>query len=246
MPKRLTICPHLSLEELQKRYRNCSDPVEPSRYHIIWLLAQQKQVKEVAALTSYSSDWIYKLARRYNQQGVQGLLDGRHNNPGAAPLLSEVQQAQLWQVLQEPPADGGLWNSRKVADWLSELLDRPISRQRGWEYLRQMEFRLKVPRPAHQEADPFEQEAWKKNSKLKLPKSKLSIHQPLLNSGLWMNIVSDSSPFSDASGPSEEKTLWLQAIGVTNGFGSMVLFILKQEKPTSGFFPRSTLSCLIA
>jgi hypothetical protein len=77
-------------------------------------------------------------------------------------MLSDVQQAQLWQVLQSPPPDGGLWNGRKVADWIAQLIGRPVSRQRGWEYLRQMTFRLRVPRPHHEEADPIEQQDWKK------------------------------------------------------------------------------------
>ncbi len=59
-------------------------------------------------------------------------------------------------------AFGGLWNGRKVADWLSEVTGTHISRQRGWEILRQMTFRLRVPRPSHTKSDPFEQEAWKK------------------------------------------------------------------------------------
>lgn len=50
----------------------------------------------------------------------------------------------------------------KVANWMSELLDRRVSPQRGWEYLREMRFRLLSPRPQHEEADPVEQEAWKK------------------------------------------------------------------------------------
>ncbi|NMG21398.1 hypothetical protein DP116_18865 [Brasilonema bromeliae SPC951] len=39
-----------------------------------------------------------------------------------------------------------------------------ISRHRGWEYLKQMTFRLRVPRPEHRSSDPIEQENWKKNS----------------------------------------------------------------------------------
>lgn len=61
-----------------------------------------------------------------------------------------------------------MWNGRKVADWLSELTGKSISRHRGWEYLKQMTFRLRVPRPEHGEADPIEQENWKKNSILLL------------------------------------------------------------------------------
>lgn len=52
-----------------------------------------------------------------------------------------------------------------VADYLSELLGVRISRQQGWEYLKQMEWRLRVPRPVHQDADQEMQEEWKKKWK---------------------------------------------------------------------------------
>jgi len=74
-------------------------------------------------------------------------------------LLNDVQQANLWQALKRLAPDGGLWNGRKVADYLSELIAQPISRQQGWEYLKQMRMRLRVPRPSHQQADPEEQES---------------------------------------------------------------------------------------
>ncbi len=41
--------------------------------------------------------------------------------------VSDGKLAQLWQALQSPPLDGGLWNGRKVADWMSELLGRRVS-----------------------------------------------------------------------------------------------------------------------
>jgi transposase len=162
MPKRITIAPHLSLEELESRYRKATDPVERSHYQILWLLAGGKTSFQVAEVTGYSLEWIRTVARRYNQLGSEGVGDGRHNNPGAKPLLDEVQTSQLLQSLEGPASDGGLWNGRKVADWMSEVLERRVSPQRGWEYYQEMEFRLRVPRAAHQEADPIEQEDWKK------------------------------------------------------------------------------------
>ena len=86
---------------------------------------------QVIAVTRYTAN-----VRRYNQLGVNALKDKRHQHPGTQPLLSLVEQAQLLQTLRTPTADGGLWNSRKVAEWMSNLLDRPISVQRGWDYLR--------------------------------------------------------------------------------------------------------------
>ncbi len=168
MPKRITISPHLVVEELERRYRRAKDPVERSHYQIIWLVAIGKPSSEVAAVTGYSRYWIYELVRSYNRLGPEALGDWRHQNPGATPLLDDQQQANLLLALRSHAPDGGLWNGRKVADYLSELLGVAISRQQGWEYLKQMEWRRRVPRPAHQEADPDEQEAWKKKLEQKV------------------------------------------------------------------------------
>lgn len=163
MPKRLTIACHYKTDELLNKYRQEKDPVTIRQYQIIWLLASGKKSEEVAQTTGYTVYWVRELARRYNRQGIEGLGDRRHNNAGGQTLLDEFQTAQLLQAIQEPPPDGGLWNGRKVADWMSDLLGRKVSRTRGWEYLKAMEYRLRIPRPENQQADLKEQEAWKKN-----------------------------------------------------------------------------------
>ena len=78
---------------------------------------------------------IYELVWGYNRVGPETLGDGRHQNPGPKPKLDDVQQANLLQALRGLAPDGGLWNGRIVADYLSELIGQPISRQQGWEYL---------------------------------------------------------------------------------------------------------------
>ena len=107
--------------------------------------------------------------RTHNAQGANALGDKRHDNPGKPTLLDDVQQAQLLQALQEAPTDGDLWDGPKVAQWMSELLGRPLHPQRGWEYLKAMGYRLVRPRPSHVESDPIVQEQVEKNS------------QPMLN-----------------------------------------------------------------
>jgi hypothetical protein len=74
-------------------------------------------MSQVTAVTQY----IAKVGR-YNQLGANGLKDKRHQHPGTQPLISQVQQAQMKQTLQTPPADGGLWNRRKVAEGLSNFI----------------------------------------------------------------------------------------------------------------------------
>ena len=162
MPKRITIAPHLSLEELERGYRQTTQATKRSHYQVIWLLAQGKTSEEVSGVTGYGRSWIYEIVRSYNRYGSEMLGDQRRKNVGNQPLLNEVQQGQLWQALQEEPPDGGLWTGPKVAAWISELLGRPVYPQRGWEYLKGLGWRLRVPRPEHYSSDLQEQEAWKK------------------------------------------------------------------------------------
>ncbi|MCT7971641.1 helix-turn-helix domain-containing protein [Laspinema olomoucense] len=142
MPRRITIQPHLSVAELESRYRHSKDPVERTHYQIIWLLAKGFPTEQVAEVTGYCREWIRQVARRYNQEGGAGVGDRRHDNPGAERLLSPQQETELWKALQGPPPTGRLWNSRTVADWISERIARPVAVQRGWDYLQQMKARL--------------------------------------------------------------------------------------------------------
>ena len=164
MPKRITIQPHLSVEDLQIRFRAAQTVTQAHHYQIIWLLAQGKTTAEVMEITGYSRNWIYELVWGYNRNGPDSLGDHRCENQDFDPLLNDEQQAQLWMALQQPPPDGGLWNGRKVAEWMSKILGRSVARQRGWEYLKSMRFRLRVTRPEHEHTDFLEQEEWKKKS----------------------------------------------------------------------------------
>jgi transposase len=166
MPKKIKLESHLSTAKLEERYRGARDPIERSHYQIVWLISQGKTTREVMAVTGYSRNWIEQLSRRYNERGPEALGDQRHHNPGAKErtLLSVHEQRELAELLKKPPADGGMWNSRKVAEWIEHNTGRKVGRQRGWEYLRKLGNTPKVPRPAHAKADPAQQEAFKKVS----------------------------------------------------------------------------------
>src|SRR3954470_18601002 len=120
MPKTIKLEPHLGSEELEERYRKAHDPVERSHYQIVWLISQGKSTSQVMEATGYSRGWIQQLARRYNADGPEALRDRRHQNPGARDraLLTAEQQHELQEALRKPPPDGGMWNSRKVGEWI--------------------------------------------------------------------------------------------------------------------------------
>ncbi len=55
--------------------------------------------------------------------------------------------------------------SRRVAEWIGRRTGRSgVRAQRGWEYLRKLGHTPQVPRPSNADADPDEQEAFKKSS----------------------------------------------------------------------------------
>ncbi|MCA1837783.1 MAG: winged helix-turn-helix domain-containing protein [Actinobacteria bacterium] len=167
MPKTIKLEAHLNSEELENRYREAHDPVERSHYQIVWLISEGKTTRQVMEVTGYSRGWVQQLARRYNTGGPEALGDRRHRNPGARDraLLSAEQREKLAEALRKPPEDRGMWNSRKVAEWIEGKTGKATSKQRGWEYLRRLGHSPKAPRPHHAKADKREQEAFKKGSR---------------------------------------------------------------------------------
>jgi transposase len=161
MARRMTLAPHLSVEELHQRYREAEDPVARSQWQMLWLLAGGTPTAQVAAMTGYTVRWVQEIARRY-RAGPAAIGDRRHTNPGAAPLLDARQQEQLRQALVGAAPDGGLWTCRSVAAWMSTHLGRPVSEQRGWEWMRRLGFTPQRPRPRETRANPEAQAAFKK------------------------------------------------------------------------------------
>ena len=164
MPRQGTLIEDLSVADLEQRYRSCADPVARSHFHILWLRAQGQTTHQVATVTGYSPHWIRTLVRRYNAGGPEAMGDQRHHNPGGQWLLSQEQKQQLEQALQQPPQDGGLWTGPKVAAWIAKQIDKPVHAQRGWDYLRLLEYTPQIPRPRHYKADAEAQEDFKKNT----------------------------------------------------------------------------------
>jgi transposase len=169
MPKTIKLEPHLSSKELETLYRGARDPVARSHYQIVWLIGEGKTTTEVMEVTGYCRDWIQRLARRYNRGGPDALGDRRHRNPGAPDraLLDPDQRDELARALREPPPDGGMWNSPKVGEWIERKSGKAVGskKQRGWDYLKDLRYSPKVPRPHHDKADKAEGEAFKKGSR---------------------------------------------------------------------------------
>jgi transposase len=166
MARRIQLQPHLSVDQLERRYRAAKEPHERSWWQILWLLGRGQSAGQVAQVTGYSRYWIGQLAKRYNAQGPAGMRNRQHTTSRRAPpLLSAERQEELRQALQGPTPEGSRrWTARAVAAWMAVRLGRPVGVQRGWDYLQRLKHSQQLPRPRHALADPAEREAFKKNS----------------------------------------------------------------------------------
>src|SRR5829696_3840219 len=161
------IVEHLSLRELETRYRASQDATEARHLQAIWLLAQGRTVLEVAEVLAFVPRWVEQLAARYNASGPAALGDQRRRNGKAASLLTEAVLAALAKRLKEPPEDGGLWSGPKVASWMARHLGlAKLHSQRGWEALQRIGWSPQAPRPRHaRAATPEQQAAFKRGSR---------------------------------------------------------------------------------
>ena len=160
---RIPVAPHLSHEQIDRRYRGCTDPAEKTRWHVLWLVTRPDgplSATTAAGLVGFTPAWGRAILKRYNDRGPEGLADGRRGN-GADPKLTPRQQAELYAALQGPPPDHGLWTGPKVAAFVRDRFGVAVWPQTGWQWLKDLGFRLVVPRPRHPKAaTPEQQRVW--------------------------------------------------------------------------------------
>src|SRR3982751_800839 len=141
------IVEHLSLRQLETRYRASQDATEARHLQAIWLLAQGRTVLEVSEVLAFVPRWVTQLAARHNASGPAALGDRRRRNGKAASLLTGDVLSALAARRKAPPEDGGLWSGPKVAAWMARHLGlAAVHPQRGWEALKRLELSAPAPR----------------------------------------------------------------------------------------------------
>lgn len=151
-----------SVSELKRRYKRSTCAVERRRVQVIWWLTEGKSRAEALELSAYSGVQFREILKRYEVDGLEGLRDLRHENPGAPTLLGDEELLLLAQEVRKDYAKGKVWNGNRVVEWAKEVLDKEIYPQRAFEYLSQIGFSKQSPRRRHKKADSISQEEYKK------------------------------------------------------------------------------------
>ncbi len=86
---RIQIAPHLDSSQLKQRYQDCQDSKKKNYWHIIHMLSRSDipmTAEQVAETMEVSTDWIRKLARRYNRLGPIAITGNRQHKDNRGHL----------------------------------------------------------------------------------------------------------------------------------------------------------------
>lgn len=152
---------------LAEEAARCLRSLPDGRIHLR-LLAISKSahypIGEVASFFEVSRSTLTQWIRRFREGGIEGLSDRPKGHRIALLGQAELEVIGAW--LRESKDDAG-----NPKHWTLEELRQAIKRRFGiditlmplWRQVRALQFRQKIPRPAHADADPEAQQAFKKN-----------------------------------------------------------------------------------
>src|SRR5260370_2660502 len=136
MSRRIHLQPHLSVDELERRYRAAKEPNERTWWQLLWLLAQGRTATELSAVTGYRAYWIGQIAKRYNEQGPAGMQNRRHTTSyRPPPVLSLALQEELRAALAEAAARNEPWTGGGGGGCVAERRGHPRFHHSGLTYL---------------------------------------------------------------------------------------------------------------
>jgi len=150
---------------LQDEIRRSQEARYDHRLHGILLVAQGMTAGQVAELLGDAPRTVQYWVRRFEAEGLSGLVDG--DRAGRPPRLDDEQMQEIAQALrQEPKAvgmDANLWDGKVLSAFIQHEYGVQLGVRQCQRMFRQLEFRLRKPRPVIAHADPEQQKAYKKS-----------------------------------------------------------------------------------
>jgi transposase len=143
---------------------------EESRYdhrlHGLLLVTTGQSCREVARLFGEDATTVQRWVRRFEQSGLEGLREGER--PGRPRALDPGQWRHVQADLRKTPRDFGLesnlWDGPVLCEHLRRHYKIRLGVRQCQRLFRQMDFRLRKPRPEVAGSDPVRVAAVKKTS----------------------------------------------------------------------------------
>jgi transposase len=162
----LLISDTTSVLGLQQEIQRSEESRYDHRLHGVLLVAQGMTCPEVARLLGDAPRSVENWVHRFDQRGLAGLTEGERS--GRPARLDEKQVKEINRVLRAKPSDEGmrvnLWDGKTLSAWIDKTYGVQLGVRQCQRLFRQLEFRLRKPRPVLARADPARQRTHKKNS----------------------------------------------------------------------------------
>lgn len=128
----------------------CSDAGLRQRCKIVLNLAREESTKTISGVLGCSISQVYRVARRFVEEGEIGLADGREDN--GETKVDESYQAELLRlVADDSPQDHGYrrptWTQELLLLVMEQTTGVRISQSRMSRLLGELEIRLGRPKP---------------------------------------------------------------------------------------------------
>jgi len=136
------------------------------RLHGLLFLSRGMSAYEVADLLGHSPRTIQYWFHRFQEDGLQGLLDAEGR--GRRPSLDSHPRKQLGADLRKPPTafgyPQGQWDGILLSHHMKKVFGLKIGVRQCQRIFHQFGFRRRKPRGVMAGANPAQQAAYKKNS----------------------------------------------------------------------------------
>jgi transposase len=162
----LRIADAASVLGLQQEIQRSEESRYDHRLHGVLLVAQGLTCPEVARLLGDAPRSVEYWVHHYEREGLSGLTEGER--PGRPGRLNEKQIQEINRVLRATPSGAGmrvnLWDGKTLSAWIGKTYGIQLGVRQCQRLFRQLDFRLRKPRPLLARADPARQKVYKKNS----------------------------------------------------------------------------------
>jgi transposase len=157
-------------EVMQLAIRQEIDRSEEARYdhrlHGLLLVASGRSCTEVGTLFGEYATTVQRWVRRFEQNGFSGLRDGERS--GRPRALGDTHWGRIEADLRKTPREfgfeAGLWDGPLLSEHLRRKYRVKLGVRQCQRMFRQMDFRLRKPRPQVAQADPVRVAAVKKTT----------------------------------------------------------------------------------
>src|SRR5258706_5494432 len=97
MSRHIHLATHLSVADLEQRYRAAHEPHERTWWQMLWLLAKGQTATTIAENTRSTRAWIGQIAKRYSAEGPAGMVNRQHTTSWRPPRIPTPHQQQRLQ-----------------------------------------------------------------------------------------------------------------------------------------------------